>query len=151
MYVSLTFDNKLQIIFDSKVVYFTDMSRINFYLYSNCPTTLSYSVFQKRTAAPVNITRAHAFTYIRKLQFGKRPLLNSNLREFAVKLRPDIILNHRLSSVYRSRALHFEYTREQCNKLNSCYTCISFTFIAFPRVKLTLLFLTFSNYRLNLC
>lgn len=106
--------------------------------------------FSRRTAAPppslrplpVNIARAHAFTYIRKLQFGKRPLLNSNLREFAVKLRPDIILNHRLSPVYRSRALYFERIPEQCNKLNSRYTCVSFTFAALPpRVKLAFLLL----------
>jgi len=120
------------------------MYRINFYLYSNCPTNFSISCFSRQTAVPRKYrTSARIYVYIRKLQFGKRPLLNSNLREFAVKLRPDIILNHRLSPVYRSRTLYFEYTREQCNKLNSCYTCISFTFIVFPpRVKLALLFLT---------
>jgi len=79
----------------SRVTFFSPASamlRINFYLYVDRPTTLFYLVLASGPQPPVNITRTHAFTYVRtyvrKLQFGKRPLLNSNLRGIVVKLRP---------------------------------------------------------------
>lgn len=65
----------------------------SFYLYLDRPTTLFHLVSASGPPQPPRKYRTGARIYVRTyvtqiVQFGKRPLLNSNLRGIVVKLRP---------------------------------------------------------------